>query len=129
MLLSLVLSAASVAAAAPADNPAETKTPAKAAAKTPTAKTPTRVAGIRTVFIPSPTSPLCAIRLVFQIGSVDDPAGKEGLSALTAQMIGRTGRTQGTPPDAVPTRLGRRKEHHTCRQHPTSPPIRQPERR
>ncbi len=43
-------------------------------------KTPTSVAGIRTVFIPSPQSPLCAIRLVFQIGSVDDPAGKEGLA-------------------------------------------------
>ena len=27
-----------------------------------------------------------------QIGSVDDPTGKEGLSALTAQMIGRGGR-------------------------------------
>ena len=65
---------------------------ARAVAATPApAKTPTKVAGIRTVFIPSPTSPLCAIRLVFQIGSVDDPAGKEGLAALTAQMIGRGG--------------------------------------
>ncbi|HSS38830.1 MAG TPA: insulinase family protein, partial [Polyangia bacterium] len=84
MLLSLVLSAASVAAAP--------------------AKTPTKVAGIRTVFIPSPTTPLCAIRLVFQIGSVDDPAGKEGLSALTAQMIGRGGsqaRTYGELLDAL----------------------------
>ncbi len=75
MILSLVLFAARAAAAPPA----------------PAAKTPTKVAGIRTVFIPSPTSPLCAIRLVFQIGSVDDPAGKEGLAALTAQMIGRGG--------------------------------------
>jgi zinc protease len=73
MILSLVLFAARAAAAAPAP------------------KTPTRVAGIRTVFIPSPTSPLCAIRLVFQIGSVDDPAGKEGLAYLTGQMIGRGG--------------------------------------
>lgn len=78
MLLSLVLFAARAAAATDTAKPAAPKTPAK-------------VAGIRTVFVPSPNSPLCAIRLVFQIGSVDDPAGKEGLSALTAQMIGRGG--------------------------------------
>jgi zinc protease len=99
MLLSLVLFAARAAAA-----PADAATPApKPATKTP-AKTPSRVAGIRTVFIPSPTSPLCAIRLVFQVGSVDDPAGKEGLSALTAQMIGRGGsqpRTFGELLDAL----------------------------
>ncbi len=75
MLLSLVLFAARAAAAPAAATP----------------KTPTKVAGIRTVFIPSPNSPLCAIRLVFQIGSVDDPPGKEGLAALTAEMIGRGG--------------------------------------
>ncbi|HXJ23522.1 MAG TPA: insulinase family protein [Polyangia bacterium] len=77
MILSMVLFAARAAAAAPAPQPA--------------AKTPARVAGIRTVFIPSPTSPLCAIRLVFQVGSVDDPAGKAGLAYLTGQMIGRGG--------------------------------------
>ncbi|HVV48190.1 MAG TPA: pitrilysin family protein [Polyangia bacterium] len=76
MLLSSVLLAAGTAVAAPTAKPA---------------KTPTHVAGIRTVFIPSPESPLCAIRLVFQIGAVDDPAGKEGLAALTAEMIGRGG--------------------------------------
>jgi zinc protease len=97
MLLSLVLFAAR-AVAAPAD-PAAKPAPAKAPPRTPS-----RVAGIRTVFIPSPTSPLCAIRLVFQIGSVDDPAGKEGLAALTAQMIGRGGskaRTFGELLDAL----------------------------
>jgi zinc protease len=80
MLLSFVLFAASGAVAAPSAKPA-----------TKPARTPTSVAGIRTVFIPSPSSPLCAIRLVFQIGSVDDPAGKEGLSALTAEVIGHGG--------------------------------------
>ncbi|HLK89589.1 MAG TPA: pitrilysin family protein [Polyangia bacterium] len=82
MVLSLILFAARAALGAPADAPAK---PAKAA------KTPTSVGGTRTVFLPSPSSPLCAIRLVFQIGSVDDPAGKEGLAALTAEMIGKGG--------------------------------------
>jgi zinc protease len=63
---------------------------ARAAIAAP-AKTPTKVAGIRTVFLPSPQSPLCAVRVFFQVGSVDDPKGKEGLAALTAEMVGRAG--------------------------------------
>jgi zinc protease len=55
------------------------------------AKPPSKVAGIRTVILPSPSSPLCAVRLFFQVGAVDDPKGKEGLAALTADMIGRGG--------------------------------------
>ena len=90
MLLSLLFAARAVLApskAKAADKPAAPAAdkPAKAA------KTPTKVAGIRTVFIPSPSSPLCAIRLFLQVGAVDDPKGKEGLSALTAEMIGRGG--------------------------------------
>jgi zinc protease len=84
MVLSFVLFAARAALGAdPA--PTEPAKPAKAG------KTPTSVGGIRTVFIPSPSSPLCAIRLVFQVGAVDDPAGREGLAALTADMIGKAG--------------------------------------
>jgi zinc protease len=83
MLLSFVLFAARAALAA---DPAK---PAAQSSKPP--KTPASVGGVRTVFIPSPSSPLCAIRLVFQIGAVDDPAGKEGLAALTGEMIGRGG--------------------------------------
>jgi zinc protease len=95
MFLSLALFAARAAAApaAPVKPAAKAaKTPAKAA-KTPAkaAKTPTSVGGTRTVFVPSPSSPLCAIRLVFQIGAVDDPDGKAGLAALTAEMVGRGG--------------------------------------
>jgi zinc protease len=86
MLLSVVLSFLLFAARAVAANP----TPGKAAAKA-AAKTPTKVAGIRTVFLPSPQSPLCAIRLFFQVGAVDDPKGKEGLSALTAEMLDKGG--------------------------------------
>jgi zinc protease len=54
------------------------------------------VAGIRTVFLPSATNPLVALRLVFQVGSVDDPAGKEGLAHLTAAMLGKGGSTTRT---------------------------------
>ena len=39
------------------------------------------------VALPSPNSPLVAIRLLFRIGSIDDPPGKEGLASLTALML------------------------------------------
>ncbi|MCC6786190.1 MAG: insulinase family protein [Planctomycetes bacterium] len=38
------------------------------------------------VFLPS-ASPLVAIRLVYPTGAIDDPAGKEGLTAVTARML------------------------------------------
>jgi zinc protease len=39
------------------------------------------------VAVPSPASPLVAIRLLFRAGSIDDPAGKEGLAELTSLMV------------------------------------------
>jgi zinc protease len=39
------------------------------------------------VSLPSASSPLVAIRLLFRAGSIDDPAGKEGLAALTSLMV------------------------------------------
>jgi zinc protease len=39
------------------------------------------------VVLPSPGSPLVAIRLLFRTGSIDDPAGKEGLAELTSLMV------------------------------------------
>jgi zinc protease len=45
----------------------------------------------RTTFLPITSSPLVAIRLVFGVGSQDDPAGKEGLAALTAAMVAEGG--------------------------------------
>ena len=50
-----------------------------------------KVAGIRTVFLQSPANPLVALRVFFQVGSVDDPKGKEGLAHLTATMLGKGG--------------------------------------
>src|SRR6187551_2039644 len=91
MILSLVLSAARAAVAAEAPAKPPEKSPVVKAAAKAAAKTPSKVAGIRTVFLPSPSSPLCAIRLFFQVGSVDDPKGKEGLAALTAEMVGGGG--------------------------------------
>ena len=47
--------------------------------------------GPKTVFLRSPDNPLVALRVLFRVGSVDDPKGKEGLAALTAEMVGRGG--------------------------------------
>ena len=41
--------------------------------------------------LPTPDSPLVTLRIGFRTGSVDDPAGKNGLNALTALMMGRGG--------------------------------------
>ncbi len=43
---------------------------------------------MHTVTLPSPGSPLIAIRLMFEAGSINDPAGKAGLAALTGRMVG-----------------------------------------
>jgi zinc protease len=53
-------------------------------------ETPTKPAAT-SVFLPSRTTPLVAIRFVFRVGSQDDPKGKEGLAALTAAMIAEGG--------------------------------------
>jgi zinc protease len=50
-----------------------------------------KVGTVRTVFLPSPGNPLVAIRVYFQLGSVDDPKGKEGLAVLTGDMVGQGG--------------------------------------
>ncbi|MBN2576595.1 MAG: insulinase family protein [Deltaproteobacteria bacterium] len=42
----------------------------------------------RIVRLPSPSSPLVSIRLVFQVGTSDEKPGQEGLAALTAAMLG-----------------------------------------
>jgi zinc protease len=48
-------------------------------------------AGIRVVRLPSPSNPLVSLRLVFETGAAEDPAGQEGLAALTAAMLGEAG--------------------------------------
>jgi zinc protease len=83
MILSSVVLAAASAQAAPA-----AKAGKGGAAKVGKSG---KVGSVRTVFLPSPNNPLCAIRIFFQVGAVDDPKGKAGLSALTAEMIGKGG--------------------------------------
>jgi zinc protease len=47
--------------------------------------------GVATSLLPSPASPLVALRVQFRAGSIDDPAGREGQNALTAMMVGQGG--------------------------------------
>ena len=58
--------------------------------------TATPGADLRFVVQTAPANPLVAIRLVFEVGSIDDPPGKEGLAALTAAMVGQGGATSRT---------------------------------
>jgi zinc protease len=51
---------------------------------------------IRIVRLPSPSSPLVTLRLVFQVGAADDDPGKEGLADLTASMLGEGGTVRRT---------------------------------
>lgn len=50
--------------------------------------------GMHLVSLPSEGSPLVAVRLLFDAGSIYDPAGKEGLAALTGLMVGNAGTTE-----------------------------------
>ena len=52
---------------------------------------PSEEASPTSVGLRTPASPLINIRVAFLTGSIDDPAGKNGLNALTALMIGRGG--------------------------------------
>lgn len=46
---------------------------------------------MHTVVLASPQKPIVSFRLVFHAGSIDDPAGKEGLTALTARLMSEGG--------------------------------------
>ncbi len=47
--------------------------------------------GGKLVQVPSANTPLVVVRVAFQAGSIDDPKGKEGLTALTARMLAEGG--------------------------------------
>ncbi|HXG86119.1 MAG TPA: pitrilysin family protein [Pyrinomonadaceae bacterium] len=55
-----------------------------------TAQNNMKTANTANVFLPS-KSPLVSMRVQFLTGSVDDPAGKEGLASLTAAMLANGG--------------------------------------
>ncbi len=42
---------------------------------------------MKVVVLPTKGTPIVSVRLVFRAGSVDDPAGKEGLTALTTRLM------------------------------------------
>ncbi|HTQ79706.1 MAG TPA: pitrilysin family protein [Thermoanaerobaculia bacterium] len=83
-LAAVLALAATHASAEPAAKAANTNT-------SKSAKTAAGHSGIATVTLPSATSPLVSIRLMFDAGSIYDPAGKEGLATLTGMMIGESG--------------------------------------
>jgi zinc protease len=79
LALTATFCAAGTPAAATAANTANTATPSGGTGE------------IQVVALPSAGSPIVSLRLLFDAGSIYDPAGKEGLAALTAQMIGQSG--------------------------------------
>ncbi len=52
---------------------------------------PVAASPIETVTLPNASSPLVAVQIRFDVGSIHDPAGKEGLATLTSMMIGQAG--------------------------------------
>ena len=48
---------------------------------------PSEEGTLTSVGLRTPNSPLVSLRIAFRTGSVNDPAGKHGLNALTAAMI------------------------------------------
>ncbi|HEV2852373.1 MAG TPA: pitrilysin family protein [Thermoanaerobaculia bacterium] len=66
-----------------------------------TKKPMTESSPFEVVALPSVTSPLVAIRLQFNAGSIYDPPGKEGLAAVTALMIGQAGTQKRSYTDLI----------------------------
>ena len=62
---------------------------------------PVAASPIETVTLPNASSPLVAIQIRFDAGSLHDPAGKEGLASLTAMMIGQAGTQKRSYTDLV----------------------------
>ena len=91
MMMSVMTLAAGAAIAAPAEKKADKADKVDKVDKVDMKPGKSSVAGIRTVFLQSPANPLVALRVFFQVGSVDDPKGKEGLAHLTAMMLGKGG--------------------------------------
>ena len=54
-------------------------------------KNPSTSAGIDMTLLPSKNSPIIYFRILFHVGSQDDPAGKEGITALTAALLAQGG--------------------------------------
>ena len=93
----VVLAFAGGAFAQSATTSAANATAQRVTVAAPTATVPKEPAppdGIELVTLPSPQSPIVAIRAFFRTGSIDDPAGKEGLADLTASIVGEGATTK-----------------------------------
>jgi zinc protease len=75
--------------------------PAAAQPKGAAAQSKSAAAPIEVVALPTAASPLVAIRLQFDVGSIHDPAGKEGLATLTSLMIGQAGTQKRSYTDLI----------------------------
>jgi zinc protease len=89
----------------PAPTPEPPPAPAQASAPAPQAQAPAPAAPLppvpavalkqpapmELVVLANPENPIVSFRLVFHSGSVDDPQGKEGLTALTANLLAEGG--------------------------------------
>ncbi|MEP7012123.1 MAG: pitrilysin family protein [Acidobacteriota bacterium] len=95
VLAALALAGPTAEAAAPKKKPPVQKPAPKAVQAAPIDPK------IETIAVPSPNSPMVAVRLLFRVGSMDDPAGKEGLAALTGLMIGQSGTADRSYADLV----------------------------
>lgn len=91
------LAALALAAGCASSRPAPTRAPPPApevkslAAPLPAPSVGAPKLGGKLVSVPSANTPLVVIRIAFQAGSIDDPKGKEGLTALTARMLAEGG--------------------------------------
>lgn len=85
----------------PAPAPAST-TPARPPAAEPIPFRPFAAhAPLEVVALPVPNKPVVSLRLVFRAGSVDDPPGKEGLTALTGTVLEEGGTRALAPAELI----------------------------
>ncbi len=96
-LFALVAFGCAGAKPAPAPPPAAPAAPpAPKEAPLPAASTGAKKFGGQVVTVPTKGMPLVAFRIVFQAGSIDDPAGKEGITSLAADLMAEGGTTSLT---------------------------------
>ncbi|WP_434382242.1 M16 family metallopeptidase [Melittangium boletus] len=96
-------------AEAPPAPPPPPPAPTQAVAETPAVPTTVPARPLQTpeparlVVQANPASPLVSFRLVFHTGSVDDPRGKEGLTALAATVLAEGGTQKLTSAQVLET--------------------------
>jgi len=87
LLLSTCGLAACVTTAPAARTEAPPAAPLPAQAPRPAPRALPALPPMKLVVLPTPGTPIVSVRLVFRAGSVDDPQGKEGLTALTTRLL------------------------------------------